>query len=175
VEYWNNGKPCQRYFVNCAGIGFDATVVEATERLPKYFGGTVPYLIGLIQSFLGYRNKKVTFRIGDNAPEEAEILSMVIANGRYFGGGMHVAPQAEVDDGLLDVLIVGDFGKLELLKVFPRVYKGTHLAYPKIRLERATRITIESPQQFLLHADGDLLGEGPVSIKMVPRALNLLV
>ncbi len=175
VTYRKEGRSLERYFVNSSGIGFDAAVVAATERLPKYFGGTVPYLAGLFRSFLRYHNKTVTFRIGDGALETARILSVVVANGQYFGGGMQIAPVARLDDGLLDMVIVGDFGKLELLRVFPRVYKGTHLGYPKIRLEKETSITMESHERFLLHADGELLGEGPVSFTLRPRALSIVV
>jgi YegS/Rv2252/BmrU family lipid kinase len=175
VEYRKDGQLKQRYFVNSAGIGFDATVVRTTEKIPKCLGGTVPYLTGLVLSLLGYRNKPVTFKIGDKAAENTKVLSMVVANGRYFGGGMQIAPEARLDDGKFDIVVVGDFGKIELLKVFPRVYKGAHLTYPKVRLEKDTRITIESPQKFLLHADGELLGEGPVSFRLFPGALSLVV
>jgi diacylglycerol kinase (ATP) len=174
VRYRSEGRARERYFINSAGIGFDATVVAATEKLPKYFGGTVPYLVGLIRSFVGYRNKTATFRIGNRPPEKARILSMVVANGGFFGGGMHIAPEARLDDELFDVVIIGDFGKLELLKVFPRVYKGSHLTYPKIRLVRDTRVSIESNETFLLHADGELLGQGPVDFSLLPHALNLM-
>jgi YegS/Rv2252/BmrU family lipid kinase len=175
VKYRKNGQPQQRYFVNSAGIGFDATVVSTTERIPKVLGGTIPYVTGLVLSLLGYRNKPVTFKIGDKSAEKAKVLSMLIANGQFFGGGMQIAPEAKLDDGLFDMIIIGDFGKAELLRVFPRVYKGTHLTYPKIRLERDTRITIESAKNFLLHADGELLGEGPVSFQLFPKALNLAI
>lgn len=174
VEYRFQGQPRQRYFVNSAGIGFDAEVVKATESLPKYFGGTIPYLTGLFRSFAGYRNKTVTFCL-DERTETARVLSMVVANGRFFGGGMQIAPEARVDDKLLDVVVVGDFSKIELLKSFSRVYKGTHLTHPKIRLEKSTTITIRSAERFLLHADGELLGEGPVSFRLLPAALHLVV
>jgi diacylglycerol kinase (ATP) len=175
VKYSKNGQAQQRYFVNSAGIGFDAAVVGTTERIPKVFGGTIPYLTGLILSLFGYKNKMVTFNIGDRPVEQTKVLSMVVANGRFFGGGMQIAPEAKLDDGLFDMVIVGDFAKTELLRIFPRVYKGTHLTYPKVRLEKETRISIESKQKFLLHADGELLGEGPVSFQIFPRALNLVV
>lgn len=174
VRYLKKGQVCQRYFVNSAGIGFDATVVASTERLPKYFGGTIPYLTGLLRSLLSYRNKIVTLKIGE-IQEKVRVLSVVVANGGYFGGGMRIAPEAKLDDDLLDVIIVGDFGKLELLSVFSRVYKGTHLTLPKVRLEKGTEVRIESPQKFLLHADGELLGEGPVFFSILPRALSLVV
>jgi len=175
VEYRRDGASAQRYFLNAAGIGFDATVVEATDRLPKYFGGTLPYIVGLVRSFLGYRNKRVTLIIGDRDPEQVTVLSTVVANGRYFGGGMQVAPEARLDDGLFDILIIGDFGKLELLKVFPRVYNGTHIGYPKIRSERGSRVSIGSSERFLLHADGELLGEGPATFSLLPQALEMVV
>jgi len=124
---------------------------------------------------LSYRNKTVEFEIGGRAPERAKVLGMVMANGAYFGGGMFIAPEARLDDGLLDVVIVGDFGKLELAKVFPRIYKGTHLEYPKVRLERGSQVRIKSPQRFLVHADGELLGEGPVSLSLLPQAIQLVV
>jgi diacylglycerol kinase (ATP) len=174
VEYQVKGQRRQRYFVNSAGIGFDAEVVAATERLPKYFGGTIPYLTGLLRSFIGYRNIPVSFNLG-NKTEKARVMSMVIANGRYFGGGMHIAPEARVDDKLLDVVIIGNFGKIELIRNLSRVYKGTHLTHPKIRLEKSTAITIQSTERFLLHADGELLGEGPVSFRLLPAALSLVV
>lgn len=175
VEYREKGETKQRYFINSAGIGIDAKVVESTEKLPKYFGGTIPYLVGLVRTFIGYRNKPVRFRIGEKASEKARIMSMVVANGRYFGGGMQVAPLAKLDDSLLDIIIIGDFSKLELIKNLSKVYKGTHLTLPKIRLEKSTKLTIDSSQKFLLHADGELLGEGPVTFGILPGALTLVV
>ncbi len=175
VEYHGGGTPGRRYFLNAAGIGFDATVVEATEKLPKYLGGTIPYLFGLVRTFLGYRNKQVSLCIGDGESEEAKVLGVVVANGRYFGGGMRIAPEAGMDDGQFDIVIVGDFGKMELLRVFPRVYNGTHLGHRKIKVERAECLSVESAERFLLHADGELLGEGPVAFSLLPRLLDLIV
>jgi diacylglycerol kinase (ATP) len=174
VEYQVKGQTRQRYFLNSAGIGFDAEVVAATERLPKYFGGTIPYLTGLFRSFIGYHNKRVSFSLG-NLTEQARVLSIVVANGRYFGGGMHIAPEAKLDDNLFDVVIIGNFGKIELLKNLSRVYKGTHLTHPKVRLEKCNAIDIRSDERFLLHADGELLGEGPASFHLLPAALSLVV
>jgi len=174
VEYKSEGQSLQRYFVNGAGIGFDAAVVEATQRLPKYFGGTIPYLAGMLCTLFGYRNKSVVLSLGARV-QAKRILSVVVANGRYFGGGMYVAPQAELDDGLLDVVIVGDLGKFELLKALPMVYKGTHINHPKVSIEKATHITIESSERILVHADGELLGEGPASFRLVPAALSIVV
>lgn len=174
VEYYKQGKKEKRYFVNAAGVGFDAAVVESTESMPKYFGGTVPYVMGLLRTLLGYRNKPVTLRIGVKT-ESARVLNVVVANGMYIGGGMKIAPLAKLDDKLLDVLVIGNIGKLELLKTFPRVYKGTHLTHPMVKLEKATSISVESPERLLVYADGELLGEGPASFQLIPAALKIVV
>jgi diacylglycerol kinase (ATP) len=174
VEYKSKGQSLQRFFINAAGVGFDAAVVKATERLPKYFGGTIPYVAGLLRTLSGYQNKSVVVHLG-NKVEVKRILSVVVANGCYFGGGMYMAPQAKLNDSLLDVMTVGDIGKFELLKALPMVYKGTHISHPKVRMEKATHIIIESSERFLVHADGELLGEGPASLWLMPAALSIVV
>jgi diacylglycerol kinase (ATP) len=174
VEYQNNGNASKRFFVNGAGIGFDAAVVAATERFPKYFGGTIPYVAGLLRTFLGYQNKLVVMRIGDGS-EVGRVLSVVVSNGGYFGGGMHVAPEASLNDSLLDVVVIGDIGKFDLLKSLPMVYKGTHGKHPKVSMGKATKISVESTERLLVHADGELLGEGPASFSLIPAALNIVV
>ena len=174
VEYHKNGQKTQRYFVNAAGIGFDAAAVESTEKIPKYFGGTIPYLAGLLRTLVGYRNKSVVMDI-DNRKKSEKILSVIVANGNYLGGGMHVAPDAVIDDALLDVVVIGDVGKLDLIKSLPMIYKGTHGDHPKVRIEKAAEVSIDTSERVLVHADGELLGEGPASFKLLPSALSLVV
>ncbi len=174
VEYRSKGQSVRRYFVNSAYIGFGATVVEATEHLPKYLGGTVTYLAGLLQTFIGYRNKSVILRIGDKA-ENTRILTVLVANGGYVGGGMHVAPEASLSDSLFEVVVIGDTGKFELLKALPSVYKGTHVTHPKVRMEKAASVAVESSERVLVSADGELLGEGPASFSLVPASLTIAV
>ncbi|MFC2013566.1 diacylglycerol/lipid kinase family protein [Chloroflexota bacterium] len=173
VEYQSHGQTLRRFFINAVGVGFDAAVVEATERLPKYFGGTIPYLGGLMRTLVGYRNKSVVLSIGGRV-ESRRILNVVVANGCYFGGGMRVAPEAELNDKLLDVVVVDDIGKFELLKALPMVYKGTHGTHPKVSMEKAENITVESSERVLVHADGELLGEGPASFGIMPAALSIV-
>jgi len=174
VEYQRNGQTQRRFFVNAAGIGFDASVVEATERFPKYFGGTIPYLGGLMRTLFAYRNKQVVLRIDDRV-ETACILSVVVANGTHVGGGMFVAPEASLNDSLLDIVAIGDIGKFDLLKSLPMVYKGTHGNHPKVSMEKAARVSVESTERVLVHADGELLGEGPASFWLTPAALSVVV
>jgi len=174
VEYQRQGQTLKRYFINTAGVGFDAAAVRETERLPKYFGGTIPYLAGVLRALLTYKNKPVVIRVGDEV-ESYRVLDVAVANGGYLGGGMHIAPEAELGDSLLDVVIIGDIGKLEFLKEFPKVYKGTHINHPKVTMKKGTDITIESPEPMLVYADGESLGECPASFRVVPGALSLVV
>jgi diacylglycerol kinase family enzyme len=97
VEYTKNGQKQSRFFVNSAGAGFDAAVVEATESMPKYFGGTIPYVFGLLRTLIGYRNKNITLCIGDKT-QNMRVLSILVANGKYIGGGMKIAPLAELNE-----------------------------------------------------------------------------
>ena len=174
VEYQCKGQTLRRFFVNAAGVGFDASVVEATERFPKYLGGTIPYLAGLFRCLLGYRNKSVNLCLEDKA-EAMRVLAVVVANGCYLGGGMYVAPQAKLNDSLLDVVVLGDVGKLDLIKSLPMIYKGTHGKHPKVSMRKAATITVKSSERVLVHADGELLGTCPASFWLMPVALNIVV
>jgi diacylglycerol kinase (ATP) len=174
VEYQKNGQTLKRFFINTAGVGFDAAAVRETERLPKYFGGTIPYIVGVLRALLTYKNKPVVIRVGDEE-ESYRVLDVAVANGGYLGGGMRIAPGAELGDSLLDVVVVGDMGKIEFLKEFPTVYKGTHVNHPKVTVKKGTDITIESPESTMVYADGELLGECPASFRVVPGALSIVV
>ncbi len=173
VEFEQNGKTARRYFINSAGVGFDAEVAEAGKSVPRFMGNTVPFVLALLKTLPRYRNKDIRMNI-DGREEARRVLSVVVSNGAYFGGGMRIAPEAELSDRRLDVVTIGDVGKAELLQVFPRVYKGTHITHPKVRMEKAEKITIECDQRILLQADGELLGEGPVTFQVVPAALNVV-
>ena len=174
VEYQRDGKRQERFFVNSAGVGFDAAVVKETERLPKFFGGTIPYVAGMLRTLVSYKNKDIVLKVGDEE-ERHRVLNVAVANGNYCGGGMRIAPEAKLDDRLLDVVIIGDMGKLELLKEFPTVYKGTHINHPKVSVRKTRSVSIESAEPMLVYADGELLGECPAAFRVVPAALSLVV
>jgi diacylglycerol kinase (ATP) len=174
VSYQRDGKIEERFFLNSAGAGFDAAVVKETERLPKFFGGTIPYIAGMLRALVSYRNKPVRLRVGDEE-EQHRVLSVCVANGNYMGGGMRIAPDAALDDSLLDVVIIGDMGKFELLKDFPKVYKGTHVELAKVNVRKTANLSLESAEPMLVYADGELLGECPAAFWVVPRALSLVV
>lgn len=174
VEYVNNGQITKRLFVNFAGLGFDAEVVKATTQRFKALGSTPSYLMGLLTTFLFYETKQVSL-ILDGQPEERRVWTILMSNGKYGGGGMLAAPNADLADGLLDVVVIDDLSKLDLLKSLPRIYKGTHLSHPKVTVKRAREIDIRPRQQMSLQADGELLGEAPAYFRVLPAALNVVI
>ncbi len=174
VEYVSNGQTARRLFVNFAGLGFDAEVVKATTQRFKALGSTPSYLMGLLTTFLFYETKQVSL-ILDGQPEERRVWTILMSNGKYGGGGMLAAPNADPADGLLDVVVIGDLSKLDLLKSLPRIYKGTHLSHPKVTVKRAREIDIRPRQQMSLQADGELLGQAPAHVYMLPAALNVAI
>ncbi len=174
AEYARNGRKVKRLFVNCAGLGFDAEIVRATTQRFKALGGKPSYLAGLLTTFLLYRNRTVTLSV-DGKTEERKVCSVLVSKGKYAGGSMLVAPHADPADGFLDVLIIGEFSKADLLWSLPRIYRGTHLTHPKVTLKKAREVYIQSIQQTFLQTDGEILGETPVRFQVLPAILNLAI
>ncbi|MFO8010582.1 MAG: diacylglycerol kinase family lipid kinase [Dehalococcoidia bacterium] len=174
VECQEADQPVHRFFISAAGLGFDGEVVGTAEKAPRILHGATPYLFGIMHSLGSYRNKDIRLRLDDRV-EDIRICSVIIANGGFYASGMRVAPDADVKDGLFEVLIIGDITKFQLLQSFPKAYRGIPVTHPKVRLEKASRVVIESPEQIRIQADGELLGEGPASFRIIPGALNIAV
>lgn len=174
VAYGSNGGRDERCFVNFSGIGFDAEMVRATKTHFKRLGGLPSYLLGLLTTFAVYRNRRISLKL-DGETETRKICTVVAGIGRYGGGGMMTTPDASLDDGLFDVLIIDDIGKLELLKALPTIYRGTHLNHPKVTVKRARRVEIITETVTALQADGELLGETPATFRVLPGALRIAV
>jgi YegS/Rv2252/BmrU family lipid kinase len=174
VEYTNNGQKVKRVFVNCAGLGFAAEIVKATTQRYKTLGSKPSYLAGLIATFLLYRNRTVALSIGDSM-EEKEVCTVLVSKGKYAGGSMLIAPQADLTDGFLDIITIEGMSKADLLWSLPRIYKGTHLTHPKVTLKKAKEVSIQSKQQTFLQTDGEILGPIPARFEVLPAMLNLAI
>ena len=172
IEYPDSGQMVRRLFVNFAGMGFDAEVAKATTIKYKTLNATASYLAGLFTVLVFYKNKEVILRIDGKVSRE-KVCTILLSNGKYGGGGMLAAPEAEIADGLLDILIIGDLSKPDLLWSLPRVYRGTHLTHPKVTLKKVRQIEIWSDDSVPLQADGELLGELPARAHVLPSLLNI--
>ena len=170
-----DGKERSRYFANAAGLGFDGEVTLRANAGPRIFGSTIPYLSSLVRTLVKYRNKRISVKLDGAEPWSAVANSIVIANGQYFGGGMKIAPDAHLSDGLLNITLLGDLGKVELIRSLPMVYDGSHVTHPKVRVFSARTVEVTSPERVLLQADGEVLGTAPATFHVVPGALRIIV
>ena len=178
VEYKSEGKDLRRFFVNEADVGFGAALIEASKHMPNYFGRKINYLpraFGGVGSLFRHQNERIALRVEGEAEDTCVCAMVVIANGSYFGGGMYVAPDAKPDDGLLDMIIFGDMGKSEMMKIWQMTYNGRHVSHHKVRSRKIKSVAIQCAEKVLVEADGELLGEGPVSFSVLPSALSIVV
>jgi diacylglycerol kinase family enzyme len=131
--------------------------------------------MGLLTAFLFYHGSIITLSL-DGEAEEKDIATIVINNGKYGGGSMLLAPEADLLDSLLDVLTVDHLTKIDLLWSLPRIYRGTHLSHPGVHLKKAREIDISGGNPLWLQVDGELLGNTPVAhFKVLPKALRIAI
>lgn len=175
AEFYQEEERRERYFVNVGGGGFDAEVAVRANRAPNFMGGTIPYLSSLVTTLITYRNKPITLIMDDREPLEMVANSVVVANCQYFGGGMRIAPQADPNDGLFDVITIGDIDKIDFLMTVPKVYDGTHLTHPQVDAYRAKRVELHSEEPLLLQVEGEVCGQTPLTFTIVPSALEIRV
>ncbi len=175
VTFHQEGEERQRYFVNVGGGGFDGEVAHRANRAPNFMGGTIPYLTSLVSTLFSYRNKAVELTLDDQEPIRKVINSVVVANCQFFGGGMRVAPDADPNDGLFDVIVIGDIDKIEYLMTVPKVYDGTHITHPQVDTYRARRVEIHSELPVLLQVEGEVCGQSPITFEIIPSALQIRV
>jgi diacylglycerol kinase (ATP) len=160
-----------RHFVNVAGLGLDAAVAErvASSGLP---GERLPYLGALLATLWSHRNRAVAVT-ADGTIFAGRALAVIVANGRCFGGGFKIAPTAAIDDGVLDLALVGDLSRLELLREVPRVYRGQHTTHPRFTHLTVRSVHIDADEPARVELDGEVVGNAPVTLSVAPGALWL--
>lgn len=158
-----------RWFAGALSAGFDALVNERANhmRRPK---GPSRYTIAMLRELLRLRPLRYRIQL-DERVVEGDYLLVCASNGVSIGGGMKVTPNARQDDGLFDVLLVDPFSRIGFLRIFPRVFKGTHLDDPRVHVEQARRVRIEAP--VVGYADGERLAPLPIEAEIVPSALRV--
>ncbi len=175
VDYTLHNQKARRYYINTAGVGFVSDVIESSMSnfKLKAIGGSAPYVIGLMPRLMSLSNKDLMISIDGETHKERD-FSLIVNNGRYLGGG-RVFPNATPYDGLLDVAILGDMSKLEAALSFPFFYTGTNTNLPKVKMQKARSVTVDSIQRIPVQIDGELIGETPATFRVVPFALEVVV
>ena len=166
-----------RYFDNIASFGLSGAVDHCLEhsRLRDYLGGSPLFLWATIKTVFTHPNQSIRFRIDDGPEEEICSRLGLLANGRYFGGAKHAAPEAELDDGLLDLLMLKEISVAKFLWHLPKIYKGTHLKIPEIFFQKVRKFTAESSEQVILDIDGESPGYLAATFEVLPKILNLQI
>ncbi|NOY77310.1 MAG: diacylglycerol kinase family lipid kinase [Calditrichaeota bacterium] len=164
-----------RYFLNILDFGLGGAVVERVNRTTKRFGGKISFLVGILSTLLTFKNKHIRYRLDDGNWQSGMFNDIVVANGRYFGGGLFPAPEALLDDGLFDVVFLGDVGRLEAVLNLSKLRKGTHFENPKVSLTRARRIEAQSEETVFVDMDGELVGTLPLKVLILPQKLRILI
>lgn len=160
-------------YVSVAGTGFDAEVNRLANQNSVWLRGKAVYLNALFRALSQFVPKPVEL-VYDGRHFVGLVMLVAVGNGASYGGGLRVVPHAVMDDGWLDICIVKQTTRLELLKNLPRIYQGRHIDHPAVEIHRARHITICSAQAMALFGDGEYLQDIPVTIEVVPRALRII-
>lgn len=172
-----DGSPIQRYFLNISsfGMGGDVAHLIASSPLHKNLGGTPGFLLATLQSMARFRPQQVRLKIDDTLDLQQSVLQVAVANGVAHGGGMLVAPKAQIDDGWFELVILTGVGPLEAALTLPRVYLGQHLDAACVRYLRCRQLVAEPLGQapIWLEVDGESPGKLPAKFELLPRRINL--
>ena len=171
----DRGQPRTSYFLNEASFGLAGLTVALVNRMGKRFGPRLAFALGSVGAILRGCEPDVSIRVDERTVFEGRISMVVAANGRHFGSGMKIAPDALVDDGALDVVIVERLSRMRLLSRFPSLYRGTHLRYPEVHHHRGVRVeaSLRGGDFAPLDVDGEAVGELSVAIEVLPKAIGI--
>jgi diacylglycerol kinase (ATP) len=169
-----DGSDASAAFANVASTGMSGAIAKRANETTKALGGKASYLWAIFAVFSGWQASEIQLSV-DGEQRVGLMYDVVVANGRFFGGGLEICPEAEPDDALFDVLTIGDVTRRDLVLTVPKMYRGTHLPHPKAELLRGSSITIASDTPLPIELDGEQPGTTPVSFEIVPQAFRLRV
>lgn len=168
------GKMTQRYFLNVSDVGIGGETTYRVNKNSKALKGFLSFLMGALATMISYKNKDFEIIIDDITINE-RLNSIIVANGKYFGGGMKIAPMADMNDGYFDIIIIGNINKFDFLINFPKIYKGEHMNHPKLMYYRGKKIRVNSKQKALIEVDGEQPGVVEAKFEILPNKLKVIV
>ena len=174
AQYQGREGRTSAWFANMASVGMSGAVAAKANSTTKALGAKTSYLLALGVVFARWKNVRLRVAV-DEERREGLMEDTIVAVGRYLAGGMMITPDAEPDDGLFDVLLIGDVTKTELVRVMPKIYRGTHLPHPKGEVLRGTTVKIDAEEPLPIQLDGEQPGTTPVRFELVPAAIRLRV
>ncbi len=169
-----DGSPAEAYFANFAGAGISGSIARRANASSKVLGGKASFMWATVAVFLRWKSVDVTVDV-DGTPRSGPMFEVLAMNGDYTAGGMWMAPDAMADDGLFDVVLIGDVTKLDFVATFPKLYRGRHVGHPKIEHLKGRAVKVDSATPLPIALDGEQPGTTPVSFEIAPGALRLRV
>ena len=169
-----------RYFCCVAGVGLDGEVSQRANRLPRWLRGHGGYVLSLAPTIFSFAPLPMKVStpgedgVGWITRSDQPTILAAFANTPTYGGGMKIAPQAKMDDGLLDVCVVGAVDRFRLLRLFPTVYQGNHLKIPEVSCFQASRVRVETEHPLDMYADGEFVCRTPVEVGVHKAALKVV-
>ena len=170
------GRANGRWFTSVANTGFDAEANRWANGITR-ISGTTLYVVAVVRTLAVYHPQRFRLTLDDGEPRDIQAWLLAFANGTSYAGGMRIAPRARLDDGALDITLVGPVSRPEFLRTFPRVFRGTHITHPAVTCLRSTTITVESLEldsAMEIYASGERVGPLPARLEAVPAALRVL-
>ncbi len=169
-------ETADRYFAGVASMGFDAEVADRTNKGSKRFSGTRNYQLALLKTLLKFKPYDLLIRIDEEQTVEGQRMLLAIGNGKRYGGGMHICPEAEVIDGKFAITTLKKISRITLLRVFPKVYDGNHLTHRSVETFEGSSIHVDSPKKKCLYqVDGEIMGNLPETFITKPKVLTVRV
>jgi len=172
-QSWD-GSDAESVFANVASAGMSGAIAQRANETTKALGGKASYLWATLAVFARWSAGELRLDV-DGERRVAKMYDVVVANGRYFGGGMEICPGAVPDDGVFDVLTIGDLTKWDLVTTMPKTYRGSHLPHPKAEVFRGRVVTVESENPLPIELDGEQPGTTPATFEVLPERLRLRV
>ena len=172
----DDGSRVVRAFLNIASFGIGGLTDRIVNSTPKWMGGRAAFFSGTLRAMLAYRNAPVRVRVDGEAFHEGPIFNVAVANGRFFGGGMKIAPDADPSDGRFDVVVLGDLGRAETVLLSSKIYQGRHGEHEKVRFTRGALVEAEpisSSREVLIDMDGETPGRLPIRARVAVGALTI--
>lgn len=179
AEFRNHaGASASRHFINVASFGLGGDVSASVNRwrnsLPRWIGGRARFSAAALAALGRYKNVRVSMRLDDEREIQISSNLIVVANGKFAGGGMMLASDAELDDGLLDVIVTDEATRWDVIKELPRIQRGGHLKNPKVTALRAREVSIDSEEPMAVDLDGETVGHTPANIALIPAAIRFV-
>lgn len=174
VNCMQNGNSVKRYFINIAGLGFEGQVAKNLFESNGWLKGTkLQYQIAILKSLFKYQHTQLNITVDDVAVKQTG-LSIAAGICQFNGGGLKQLPNAIYDDGLLDLTVIGSMSKLQMVINLPKLQSGSHIKLSTVSTYRGKKITIDSEPQIFIDVDGEYIGNTPVTIGIIPKAINVL-